>query len=1219
MGSRGRRGPLFFVLAAAVFLAFASPAAASLVFESKWGSTGTDPGQFQTPEGVATNAGGDVYVADSLNDRIQKFDANGAFLTAWGTYGTAGNGKFARPTGVATDFAGNVYVADSGNNRVQKFDSNGVFLTKWGTPGPGNGQFNSPYGVATDATGNVYVADSGNNRIQKFDAGGTFLLKWGTLGSGNSQFNSPTDVAVDASGSVYVTDSFNYRVKKFDSSGAFLTGWGSQGSANGEFNYPYGIEVDSNLGALVSDTNNHRVQRFTLAGAFVSATGSFGSADGQFKYPAGIGVGSGRAYVADSGNDRIQKFTVGGVIQVTKDAVPNDPQDFDFATGGGLSPASFQLDDDGDNFNELSNTRSFGVGAGSGYSVSETVPPGWDLQSATCSDGSPISNIDVSDAEVVTCTFTNQKHTQIRIVQDTQPDDPQDFDYTAGGGLSPTSFQLDDDGDNSNALSNTQVFDDLTPGSGYSVSQTTPGGWSAPEVTCSDGSPASNIDVSPAEIVTCTFANVTPDAGRITVVKDAQPNDPQDFDFTAGGGLSPTSFQLDDDGDNSNTLSNQRSFIVAPGSGYSLSESVPSGWSLSSATCSDGSPISNVDVSGGEFVTCTFTNRKHGTLVVVKNSQPKNIQDFDFTAGGGLSPSSFQLDDDFDATLSNTRTFTGVPAGAGYSLSETVPAGWEQLSATCSDGSPVSNIDVGPAETVTCTFVNRKFAQIVVLKDAQPDDPQDFDFTAGGGLSPTSFQLDDDGDNSNALPIARAFTGLTPGSGYSVGESTPAGWFLSSATCNDGSPPSNITLSAGENVICTFVNQKRGSITIVEDTRPDGPQDFSYTTTGGLSPNSFQLDDDGDNSNTLSNTRTYTNVSPGSYGINQAAVPGWLVEESSCSDGSPASNIALSAGENVTCTFGNSQKGRIIVRKDAQPDNHQDFDFTAGGGLNPSSFQLDDDTNPTLSNTRAFIVDPGSGYSVSEATPPAPWTLASATCSDGSPIANIDVAQAETVTCTFVNHGQIGDYPRPKGATPLRAALVPAYNPCTTPNRTHGPPLAFPSCNPPVQASTAVTIGSPDANGAAANFEGRVRYDVRWFPGGVDDTDVSIEAFIQDARCKPGTTSCGNANAADGSDYTGQLQATTVLRITDAASGDAATVVDIPLSATIPCANTASTAIGGQCSVNTSVDTLIPGAVPEGSRVIWQMGQVQVSDGGPDGDITTAPNTLFMVQGTFTP
>ena len=104
--------------------------------------------------------------------------------------------------------------------------------------------------------------------------------------------------------------------------------------------------------------------------------------------------------------------------------------------------------------------------------------------------------------------------------------------------------------------------------------------------------------------------------------------------FTRGGGLSPSSFQLDDDGNNANTLSNQRTFFVAPGSGYSLSETVPSGWLLTSATCSDGSPISNIDVSGGEAVTCTFTNQRAATMLVVKDAQPNDAQDFDFTAGG---------------------------------------------------------------------------------------------------------------------------------------------------------------------------------------------------------------------------------------------------------------------------------------------------------------------------------------------------------------------------------------------------------------------------------------------------------------------------------------------------------------------------------------------------------------------------------------------------------
>ena len=218
-------------------------------------------------------------------------------------------------------------------------------------------------------------------------------------------------------------------------------------------------------------------------------------------------------------------------------------------------------------------------------------------------------------------------------------------------------------------------------------------------------------------------------------------------------------------------------------------------------------------------------------------------------------------------------------------------------------------------------------------------------------------------------------------------------------------------------------------------------------------------------------------------------------------------------------------------------------------------------------------------------------------------------------------------HPRPKGATPLRVSMVPAFNQCTTPNRTHGPPLAFPSCNPPVQSSTAITVGTPDANGAAANSEGFVKLEVFvGAPGPPDDSDVFITANITDVRCKAGTTACGSANAADGADYTGGLQGNATIRITDhfnaiAAGGgtDPATVVDIPYPINAACAATASTAIGATCTANTSANAAVPGAVKDGKRAIVEVGQIQVSDGGPDGIVGTTPNTLFAVQGIFIP
>jgi DNA-binding beta-propeller fold protein YncE len=179
-----------------------------------WGSFGGAPGQFVSPEGIAVDGSGNVFVGDTGNARIQKFDGAGTFLTAWGSVGSA-NGQFTNPRGVATDASGNVYVADSDNHRIQKFDNTGAFLAAWGSHGTATGQFDEPFGVATDAAGNVYVADTLNSRIQKFDPAGNFVKAWGKFGRRASQFHWPFGLTVDAAGNVYVADSRNDRMQKF--------------------------------------------------------------------------------------------------------------------------------------------------------------------------------------------------------------------------------------------------------------------------------------------------------------------------------------------------------------------------------------------------------------------------------------------------------------------------------------------------------------------------------------------------------------------------------------------------------------------------------------------------------------------------------------------------------------------------------------------------------------------------------------------------------------------------------------------------------------------------------------------------------------------------------------------------------------------------------------------------------------------------------------------
>jgi hypothetical protein len=213
---------------------------------------------------------------------------------------------------------------------------------------------------------------------------------------------------------------------------------------------------------------------------------------------------------------------------------------------------------------------------------------------------------------------------------------------------------------------------------------------------------------------------------------------------------------------------------------------------------------------------------------------------------------------------------------------------------------------------------------------------------------------------------------------------------------------------------------------------------------------------------------------------------------------------------------------------------------------------------------------------------------------------------------------------RPKGATPLSVPFVPAYTACGTPNRQHGPPLAFPSCNPPTQASSFVTVGTPDANGATANSVGSFTVKVI-HPTCCPPQDVAVTTSITDVRCKGATTACGNANATGGADYVGELQVNSTIRMTDhfnatAPGGgtDPATMVDIPFPVALTCANTADTSIGATCSVGTQPVSLFPQGTTA-KRAIVEMSQFQVFDGGADGQNATQGNTLFAVQGLFIP
>ncbi|MGH2980097.1 MAG: hypothetical protein ACRDLQ_10760 [Solirubrobacterales bacterium] len=217
-------------------------------------------------------------------------------------------------------------------------------------------------------------------------------------------------------------------------------------------------------------------------------------------------------------------------------------------------------------------------------------------------------------------------------------------------------------------------------------------------------------------------------------------------------------------------------------------------------------------------------------------------------------------------------------------------------------------------------------------------------------------------------------------------------------------------------------------------------------------------------------------------------------------------------------------------------------------------------------------------------------------------------------------------HPRPRSASPLKIALVPAYEQCTAPNRTHGPPLAFGSCNPPAQISDHLTVGTPDANSAAAKAVGSFTFKVKTDSAGRSALLISLN--ISDVRCKPGTAACGSANAADGPDYTGELESNATIRITDhfnavtAGGGtDPGTVVDIPFPVNAICTSTADTSVGSTCTVSSTATQ--PGIPNQdwfnGKRVVVEITEIHVFDGGADGHVGTGDNTLFMTQGIFIP
>jgi hypothetical protein len=387
-----------------------------------------------------------------------------------------------------------------------------------------------------------------------------------------------------------------------------------------------------------------------------------------------------------------------GEIEIIKTTIGGDAT-FDFTID---NVAAFSITTVSNTGSHLLTTLEAGT-----YAITEVVPSGWRLIDFECSDGSPWDAIEFDGEEILTCRFINEQDATLVVVKETIGGDGS---FGFDGFNTPTGepFTITTTGGIGQI-----VFDNLPAGVyGFGETSLPPGWFQEGEGTCSNQAFPGEFSLEAGEHITCTFTNRA--LGRVLVDKVTLPaGSTQLFSFTFDGGPVPVAadeipFTLAD------ASTPWQSDYLFPGQ-YGVTETVPAGWILTGATCSDGSQPGAIEVDWGEVVTCTFTNTQQSQITVVKNTVDGNGT-FNFVGSLG----AFALTTQGTAEGGTAQTTFGDLTPGTYAITETVPLLWSLESATCSDGSPVNAIALDPGESVTCTFVNQFNAP---TSDDEVDEP----------------------------------------------------------------------------------------------------------------------------------------------------------------------------------------------------------------------------------------------------------------------------------------------------------------------------------------------------------------------------------------------------------------------------------------------------------------------------------------------------------------